>query len=361
LRRASMELTPRAIVNLGVGMASGVGNIANEENISDRIMLTVDPGIYGGVPLAGFGFGAALNFTASIDHATQFDFIDGGGLDIACLGFAECDGLGNINASRFAGRIAGCGGFINISQKSKKVVFVGTFTSGGLETRIENGELQIVTEGRHRKFVSAVSQVTFSGKRAGREGHAVIYVTERCVFALREDGLELIEIAPGIDMQKDILNLLPFTPLINDPKSMNSKLFSSSTMGLRESISDIHIENRINYVADTNTLFLDFAGMRVKTAEDLDRIKIAVDNTLEQLGRRVIAIVNYDSFWVNPDIADKYMDLVRYVEGKYYLKVSRYTTNGFMRIKLSRGLQERHITSSMALNYSEAKKSLSDE
>lgn len=361
LRRAAMELTPQAIVNLGVGLASSVGNIANEENVSDQIMLTVDPGIYGGVPLAGYGFGAALNYTASIDHATQFDFIDGGGIDIACLGFAECDGMGNVNASRFSGRISGCGGFINISQKSKKVVFVGTFTSGGLQTRIENGGLKIEKEGKYRKFVESVSQVTFSGKRAGREGRSILYVTERCVFVLREDGLELIEVAPGIDLQKNILDQLPFAAIVRDPKPMAPALFRPEVMGLRESISDIHIENRISYTPETNTLFLDFAGMRVKTDEDLERIKNAVEAVLKPLGQRVISIVNYDSFWVDPEIADKYMDLVRYVEANYYLKVSRYTTNGFMRIKLSRGLENRRITSTIAHNYVEATKAIKRE
>jgi propionate CoA-transferase len=361
LRRAAMELTPQAIVNLGVGLASGIGNIANEEKIADQIMLTVDPGIYGGVPLAGNGFGASLNYIASIDHAAQFDFIDGGGIDIACLGFAECDGTGNVNASRFSGRVSGCGGFINISQKSKKVVFVGTFTSGGLQTRVEDGNLRIEKEGKHRKFVDSVSQVTFSGKRAGREGHAVLYVTERCVFVLRENGLELTEVAPGVDIRNDILDLLPFKPQVYDPKPMSSVLFRPEAMGLRKSISDIHIEDRISYTPQTNTLFLDFAGMRVNTMEDLDRIKVAVETKLKPLGRRVVSIVNYDSFWVDPEIADKYMDLVRYVEDKYYLKVSRYTTNGFMRIKLSRGLEERRITSNVVKNYVEATKSLKKE
>lgn len=360
LRRAAMELTPQAIVNLGVGLASSVGNIANEEKISDQIMLTVDPGIYGGVPLDGYGFGAALNYIASIDHAAQFDFIDGGGIDIACLGFAECDGTGNVNASRFSGRVSGCGGFINISQRSKKVVFLGTFTSGGLQASITNGELKIEKEGKHRKFVDAVSQVTFSGKRAGREGRSVLYVTERCVFALRESGLELIEVAPGIDVKRDILDLLPFTPMMRDPKTMSDSLFQPELMGLRGSISDIRIEDRISYNEANNTLFLDFAGMRVKHQEDVDRIKKAVEKVLKPLNRRVISIVNYDSFWVDPDIADRYMDLVRYVEANYYLKVSRYTTNGFMRIKLSRGLQERKITSNVMHDYVEAAKSLSD-
>ncbi len=361
LRRASMELTPHAVVNLGVGLAAGVGNVANEEKMADQIMLTVDPGIFGGVPLAGYGFGAALNYTASIDHASQFDFIDGGGLDFACLGFAECDGSGNVNASRFSGRITGCGGFINISQRSKKVVFVGTFSSGGLQTRIEDGKLFIDKEGKYKKFVESVGQVTFSGKRAGREGRSVLYVTERCVFALREDGLELTEVAPGVDLQKDILDLLPFKPIVDDPKPMPVALFHPESMGLRECIFDIRIEDRISYTPQTNTLFLDFAGMRVNSREDVDRIKVAVEAVLKPLDRRVVAIVNYDSFWVNPDISEQYMELVRHIESSYYLKVSRYTTNGFMRIKLSRGLDERNITSKVMKNYVEATASLKRE
>ena len=358
LRRAAMELTPSAIVNLGVGMASGVGNVANEEKISDRILLTVDPGVYGGVPLAGYGFGASLNYAASIDHATQFDFIDGGGLDIACLGFAECDRDGNVNASRFSGRVSGCGGFINISQNSKKVVFVGTFTSGGLATDITDGRMTILNEGRYRKFVDSVGQITFSGQRAGREGRAVYYVTERCVFALRGEGIELIEVAPGIDLERDILALLPFEPIVNDPRPMAAALFGREAMGLRERISDIGIEDRISYNADTNTLFLDFAGMRVNTVEDLERIREAVEGTLMPLGRRVVSIVNYDSFWVDPEISEAYLDLVRHVEANYYERVSRYTTNGFMRIKLSRGLEEREISSNVVQSYVEATEAL---
>jgi len=358
LRRAAMELTSSAIVNLGVGMASGVGNIANEEKISDRIMLTVDPGVFGGVPISGDGFGASLNFVASIDHETQFDFIDGGGLDIACLGFAEADGAGNVNASRFSGRYSGCGGFINISQNSKEVVFVGTFTSGGLKTEIFNGELHIVEEGNYPKFVDSVGQVTFSGARAGREGRKIVYVTERCVFALRQDGLELIEVAPGIDLEKDIVSRLPFEPIIHDPKPMDSALFHSEPMGLRERLSDIGIEDRLTYEPETNTVFMDFAGMRVNTTEEVDRIQIAVDTVLGPIGHRVNSIVNYDSFWVDPEVADYYLDLVRHVEETYYLKVSRYTTNGFMRIKLARGLEERHISSDVAHSYVEARESL---
>jgi len=360
LRRAAMELTPHAVANLGVGLAAGVGNIANEEKISEQIMLTVDPGIYGGVPLSGLGFGAALNYSASIDHATQFDFIDGGGLDFACLGFAECDGQGNVNASRFSGRISGCGGFINISQRSKKVVFVGTFSSGGLQTRIEDGRLTIEKEGKYKKFVDNVGQVTFSGNYAGRQGRSVLYVTERCVFTLREDGLELSEIAPGVDLQHDILDQLPFKPMVYDPRPMSGLLFQPEPMGLRAIISDIGIEDRINYTTQTNTLFLDFSGMRVNTPSDIDRIQQAVETVLKPIGKRVFTVVNYDSFWVNPEISESYLELVQHIENSYYLRVSRYTTNGFMRIKLSQGLQQHNVTSNIAKNYLEATSTMKD-
>ena len=359
-RRAAMELTPHSIVNLGLGLPSLIGAIANEERMSDEIMLTVDPGVFGGVPLGGFDFGAAVNFSASIDHPNQFDFIDGGGLDSAYLGFAQCDGDGNVNASRFSGRISGCGGFINISQNSKKVVFVGTFTSGGFRTSIENGNIRIEQEGKFSKFTKTVSQITFSGKVAAAAGKRVLYVTERCVFILHEEGLELIEVASGIDIKTQILDLLPFTPIVYEPKPMLESLFQEGPFGLRELLHDIHIEDRISYNAQTNTLFLDYGGMRVNNSDDLVRIKNAVDSTLEPLGRQVNAIVNYDSFWANPEIMDDYLDLVRYVEDRYYIKVSRYTSNGFARLKLAKGLSKRAVTSDLMHTHIEARARLSE-
>jgi len=354
-RRAAAELTPQAIVNIGLGIPSGVSNIANEERVSDRIMLTVDPGIYGGVPLSGFGFGASMNYVAAIEHATQFDFIDGGGIDIAYLGFAECDAAGNINASRFANRISGCGGFINISQNSKKVVFVGTFTSGGLKVEVRDGALRIKTEGKYRKFVDKVEQITFSGDRASREGRNVLYVTERCVFKLGEKGLELTEVAPGIDVDKDILALMPFEPAIRKIIPMPEELFLEGRFGLLELMSELGLDKRISYNPENNMLFLDFSGMRVNTPEDVDRIKSSVEGILQPLGKRVCAIVNYDSFWTNPEVTDIYMDAVRYIENNYYKSASRYSTNGFTRIQLAKGLRERQVHSPVVQNYVEAK------
>ena len=357
-RRAATELSQNAIVNLGIGLAANVANIANEERIFDRIMLTVDPGVYGGVPLGGYGFGAALNYIASIDHGTQFDFIDGGGLDIACLGFAECDAAGNVNASRFAGRISGCGGFINISQNSKKVVFMGTFSSGGLKATVRDGRLKILQEGRHKKFVQHVGQVTFSGARAAREERSVLYITERCVFKLTENGLELTEFAPGVDVERDILQHMPFEPVIKDAREMSEAIFRVERLGLQKMMSELSLDNRISYNPDTNMLFLDFSGMRLTTSEDVAQVRDAVETVLKPLGRRVDAIVNYDSFWSDPEISDEYLDAVKYIQSNYYNKASRFATNGFARIQLAKGLKEHKVHSAVVSTRMEASRSV---
>ena len=211
------------------------------------------------------------------------------------------------------------------------------------------------------KFVEKVGQVTFAGPRAGREGHRVLYVTERCVFALRENGLELVEVAPGIDLDRDILSQLPFEPIINDIKEMDKALFHAEPVGLRDRLHDIGVEERLHYEPASNTIFMDYSGMRVSTTEEVDRIVAAVDNVLKPVGGRVNSIVNYDAFWVDPDVAEYYLDAVRYVESTYYLKVSRYTTNGFMRIKLSQGLEERDISSDVVQTFVEAKESLDSD
>ena len=344
-RRAALELMPNSVVNLGIGLPDLVGRIANEERIEDLITLTLDPGVIGGVPLGGLDFGAALNFSAMIDHPNQFDFIDGGGLDMACLGFAECDREGSVNASRFGNRVAGCGGFINISQNSKKVLFVGTFTSGGLKTAIADGRISIEQEGRFTKFVNNVGQVTFSGSIRPRPDQETLYVTERCVFRLAAGGIELAEVAPGIDVDKEVLARLPFKPLTGDVKLMDAAIFAPPPLGLRHRMLDIRIEDRLHYDAESNTVFMNYAGMRVRTRADIERILQAVDKLLKPLGKRVYSIVNYDRFEADSEVENAYLDAVRYVEQAYYLKVSRYTNSGFMRLKLGKELEKRNISS----------------
>jgi propionate CoA-transferase len=357
-RRAATELLPNSVVNLGIGLPDAVSAVAAEEQIEDLITLTVDPGVIGGIPLGGLDFGAAVNFSASIDHPYQFDFIDGGGLDIACLGYAECDGLGNVNASRFANRVPGCGGFINISQNSRKVIFVGTFTSGGLEAIVGDGQLQIKKEGRHKKFVREVGQVTFSGIEAAKRDQEVLYVTERCVFRLRSNRLELTEVARGIDLERDILAHLPFEPIINNTREMEPTLFAEPPLRLRDRLLDLRIEARLSYDPASNTVFMNYSGMRVRTQTDLDRIKVAVDGLLGPLNKKVYSIVNYDRFEADPEIMHAYLDLVRYVEDKYYIAVSRYTNSGFMRLKLGSELDKRKVSSRVFESNAEARDSL---
>jgi len=357
-RRAAAELLPNSVVNLGIGLPDSVSSVAAEEQIEDLITLTVDPGVIGGVPLGGLDFGASVNFSASVDHPYQFDFIDGGGLDISCLGYAECDGLGNVNASRFANRVPGCGGFINISQNSRKVIFVGTFTSGGLEAVAAEGRLEIKKEGKHRKFVEKVGQITFSGVEAAKRGQEVLYVTERCVFGLTAKGLELMEVAPGADIQRDILERLPFAPIVGQVRDMEPALFAAPLLGLRDRLLDLRIEDRLSYDPASNTVFMNYSGMRVRTKADLDRIKVAVDGLLGPLNKKVYSIVNYDRFEADADVMHDYLDLVRYVEERYYIAVSRYTNSGFMRLKLGAELDKRRVSSRVFESSAEARDNL---
>lgn len=232
-RRATIELKRGDIVNLGFGMPDGVASVLAEEGRSDAVTLTVEQGHIGGVPVGGTDFGLARNQAAMLDAGYQFDWYDGGGLDITILSFAQVDRHGNVNVSRFGDRIAGVGGFVNISQGARRVVFVGTMRAGKQQLRFGDGALRIGQEAPSAKFVRAVDQISFSGEYAARWGKPVLYVTERAVFELGPEGLVLTEVAAGIDLERDVLGQMEFRPIVSPRlRTMQARLFSPAAMGL---------------------------------------------------------------------------------------------------------------------------------
>lgn len=237
-RRSAAELVPNTILNLGVGIPVNVSTVSAEEGVSDQLILTTEAGSIGGVPAGLKDFGHAYNSEAIVDHHAQFDFYDGGGIDLSVLGLAQTDQFGNVNVSKFGTRVAGCGGFINISQAAKKLVFAGTFTAGGLEVKVSDGKLHIIQEGKAKKFIKQVQQITFSGKYASEIKQPVIYVTERAVFELIDGKLTLTEIAPGVDLKTHILDQMEFTPAIaEDLKEMDPGMFEEHWGKLKDIVS----------------------------------------------------------------------------------------------------------------------------
>ena len=333
-RRCAFELPLGGVINLGIGVPEVVAAVAAEERLLSHLTLTAEPGLIGGTPQGGLNFGAAINIDALLHQNQQFDFYDGGGLDLACLGMAEIDRCGNVNVSRFGPRLAGAGGFINISQNARRVVFAGTFTAGGLEVVVEDGRLRIVSEGSKKKLVESVEQITFNGSLAAQRGQSVLYVTERCVFRRVPEGLELTEIAPGIDMERDILAHMDFAPIMRNVRLMDPRIFLPQLMGLATVLLDLQMSERLSYDAERNTVFANFEGMAIRSNGDIESVRRVLEAFCDRIGHKVSLIANYDGFRLDDSEADAYFEMVRQLQFKYYSSATRFTTSEFMRIKL---------------------------
>ncbi|MGS2718714.1 acyl CoA:acetate/3-ketoacid CoA transferase [Eionea flava] len=357
-RRCAYELPMGGTINLGIGMPEGIAAVANEEKIIDFITLTAEPGVIGGLPQSGLDFGCSINIDALLDQNQQFDFYDGGGLDLAALGLAEADAHGNVNVSKFGPKIAGAGGFINISQNARKLVFAGTFTAGGLKVGIESGKVIIHQEGRVKKFVNRVEQITFNGKLAALKEKPVYYVTERCVFKLRYNGLELTEVAPGIDIERDILAHMDFEPIINKPKLMAACIFAEAPMKLNDHLLLRELDERISYDRERNTAFLNLEGYQVRVKDDVDRIATVIEDLYHSVSQKFAMVVNYDGVFIDPMLMDYHATMIDEMETQFYTTCTRYSTGAFLRMKLGEALNKRKVSPHLFESDKQAKKAL---
>ena len=343
-RRGALELNPDDIVNLGIGMPESIAAVTTEEKTFNHITLTTEAGLLGGVGASGLNFGPAINPKARLQISEQFDFYNGGGLDICFLGAGEVDIFGNVNVSKLSeSKLTGPGGFIDITQSTKKVVFMGTFKKKGLQVKTNNnGEtLEIVNEGKFPMFQKEVRQITFNGKQALKHGQSVLYVTERAVFELCDDGLMLTEIAPGIDLEKDIFDQMEFTPIVSkNLKTMDPRIFKEERMHIEEDFFRFNaaFHQRFHFNPETKTLFIDLSNIIIR---DLDTLKLYMKSAKEYLDKltdcgknKVAAVSTYEASDIDPEYSEIIKTVLEDVDSHYFTSVKRLCGKVFYRQKI---------------------------
>lgn len=339
-RRASFGLKPGKVVNLGIGLPEGVASVAGEEGMLQYINLTTEPGVFGGLPAAGKDFGPATNADAIVEMNEMFDFYDGGGLDMCFLGAAQISPQGDVNVSRMSKeKLIGPGGFIDISQSTRNISFLCTFTAKGLGIEFDgdDGKITITKEGMIKKFVNEVYEKTFSGEEAVRRGQKVYYVTERAVFrrTASHDVIELIEIAPGVDLKKDILDQMEFEPIISPKlKEMDKRIFSREKMQIELFGS---LKDRVTYHDGDHVIFIDLTGICLASEDEVRwlgrSLHLLLDPITKDLGP-LNAIVNYDGFDIKSGLEQVFADTLQKLGNQHYKSVKRFSFNAFRRAKV---------------------------
>lgn len=344
-RRSFFGLKPNKIVNLGIGLPEGVASVAAEEGMLEYVTLSTEPGVFGGLPASGHNFGPAYNASSLMEMNQMFDFYDGGGLDMSFLGAAQISQSGDVNVSRMSkDRLTGPGGFIDISQSTKNIVFMSPLTTKGLEITTGHGKLYIEKEGEVKKFVTEVFEKTFSGDEAVRRGQQVFYVTERAVFrrTAKHDKLELIEIAPGIDLQKDVLDQMDFVPAVSpNLKMMDPRIFHSAKMNVTAEFFG-SLDERCNYHSEDHTMYIDLFGITLNEEQDVNWFIGGLRDILSPLvldKGPINIVVNYDGFDLGKGLERSYSEKVALLEKDFYKSVRRYTGQAFRRAQLKTQLK----------------------